>query len=211
MICLGYKGYVIKEYFANYFLHMSRRDLRPARTTDGGPPAPTPSPGGSRWSTPATTTMTGGRLKRVARLRRRRDLLLDLRRRRRRRRHRRADRVPPRPRQARDGHRGPAAGPLRRAGASTASRVTSFRRSRAATAAGSTAASSCSIAQVLDYIEGDATRLGARAAGAPRPRGPAARLRAHRLLAADGHAARQEIAARTCGQAGAVEGRGKMT
>ena len=22
-ICLGYKGYVIKEYFANYFLHMS--------------------------------------------------------------------------------------------------------------------------------------------------------------------------------------------
>ena len=23
MICLGYKGYMIKEYFANYFLHMS--------------------------------------------------------------------------------------------------------------------------------------------------------------------------------------------
>ena len=23
VICLGYKGYVIKEYFANYFLHMS--------------------------------------------------------------------------------------------------------------------------------------------------------------------------------------------
>ena len=23
IICLGYKGYVIKEYFANYFLHMS--------------------------------------------------------------------------------------------------------------------------------------------------------------------------------------------
>ena len=22
-ICLGYKGYVIKEYFSNYFLHMS--------------------------------------------------------------------------------------------------------------------------------------------------------------------------------------------
>src|SRR5215475_15609932 len=23
ILCLGYKGYVIKEYFANYFLHMS--------------------------------------------------------------------------------------------------------------------------------------------------------------------------------------------
>ncbi len=23
IICLGYKGYLIKEYFANYFLHMS--------------------------------------------------------------------------------------------------------------------------------------------------------------------------------------------
>jgi len=23
VICLGYKGYMIKEYFANYFLHMS--------------------------------------------------------------------------------------------------------------------------------------------------------------------------------------------
>src|SRR5438876_10296233 len=23
VICLGYKGYVVKEYFANYFLHMS--------------------------------------------------------------------------------------------------------------------------------------------------------------------------------------------
>jgi glucose-1-phosphate cytidylyltransferase len=23
IICLGYKGYIIKEYFANYFLHMS--------------------------------------------------------------------------------------------------------------------------------------------------------------------------------------------
>ena len=29
IICLGYKGYVIKEYFANYFLHYVGRDLRP--------------------------------------------------------------------------------------------------------------------------------------------------------------------------------------
>ncbi len=23
IVCLGYKGYIIKEYFANYFLHMT--------------------------------------------------------------------------------------------------------------------------------------------------------------------------------------------
>ena len=30
IICLGYKGYMIKEYFANYFLHIRRRHHRPA-------------------------------------------------------------------------------------------------------------------------------------------------------------------------------------
>jgi glucose-1-phosphate cytidylyltransferase len=65
VICLGYKGYVIKEYFANYFLHMSdvtfdiganrmevhEAHAEPWRVTlvDTGP-----------------DTMTGGRLKRVA-------------------------------------------------------------------------------------------------------------------------------------------------
>jgi glucose-1-phosphate cytidylyltransferase len=64
IICLGYKGYVIKEYFANYFLHMSdvtfdiarntmevhHRHAEPWRVTlvDTGP-----------------NTMTGGRLRRV--------------------------------------------------------------------------------------------------------------------------------------------------
>ena len=64
IICLGYKGYVIKEYFANYFLHMSdvtfdmaenrmevhRRHAEPWRVTlvDTG-----------------DHTMTGGRLRRV--------------------------------------------------------------------------------------------------------------------------------------------------
>lgn len=64
IICLGYKGYVIKEYFANYFLHMSNvtfdmtqnrmevheRYAEPWRVTliDTGP-----------------DTLTGGRLKRV--------------------------------------------------------------------------------------------------------------------------------------------------
>lgn len=65
VICCGYKGYVIKEYFANYFLHMSdvtfdmvgntmevhQRKAEPWRVTliDTG-----------------EDTMTGGRLKRVA-------------------------------------------------------------------------------------------------------------------------------------------------
>jgi len=65
VICCGYKGYLIKEYFANYFLHMSdvtfdmannemrvhRRHAEPWRVTlvDTG-----------------EDTMTGGRLKRVA-------------------------------------------------------------------------------------------------------------------------------------------------
>lgn len=64
IICLGYKGYIIKEYFANYFLHMSdvtfdmaenrmevhRRHAEPWRVTlvDTG-----------------ENTMTGGRLRRV--------------------------------------------------------------------------------------------------------------------------------------------------
>jgi glucose-1-phosphate cytidylyltransferase len=64
VICCGYKGYVIKEYFANYFLHMSdvtfdmehnemkvhQRNAEPWRVTlvDTG-----------------DNTMTGGRLKRV--------------------------------------------------------------------------------------------------------------------------------------------------
>src|SRR5512138_2922179 len=65
IICLGYRGYVIKEYFANYFLHMSNvtfdmssnkmhvheANVEPWRVTvlDTG-----------------EATMTGGRLKRAS-------------------------------------------------------------------------------------------------------------------------------------------------
>lgn len=65
IVCCGYKGYIIKEYFANYFLHMSdvtfdmqnnkmevhQRNAEPWRVTlvDTG-----------------ENTLTGGRLKRVA-------------------------------------------------------------------------------------------------------------------------------------------------
>jgi glucose-1-phosphate cytidylyltransferase len=65
VVCCGYKGYIIKEYFANYFLHMSdvtfdmsknrmevhQRNAEPWRVTlvDTG-----------------EQTLTGGRLKRVS-------------------------------------------------------------------------------------------------------------------------------------------------
>jgi glucose-1-phosphate cytidylyltransferase len=65
IICLGYKGYVIKEYFANYFLHMSdvtfdmadnsmrvhQKSAEPWKVTLVGT---------------GESTQTGGRLKRVA-------------------------------------------------------------------------------------------------------------------------------------------------
>ena len=46
VICLGYKGYVIKEYFANYYLHHGRRHDRPRRATRSRCIAAAPSPGG---------------------------------------------------------------------------------------------------------------------------------------------------------------------
>jgi glucose-1-phosphate cytidylyltransferase len=64
IICCGYKGYVIKEYFANYFLHMSdvTFDLRYNQmNVHLGNAEP--------WKVTlidtGETTMTGGRLKRV--------------------------------------------------------------------------------------------------------------------------------------------------
>ncbi len=66
VICLGYKGYVIKEYFANYFLHNSdvtfhlAEDRTVVHNTDS-----------EDWSVTLVDTgletQTGGRLKRVGR------------------------------------------------------------------------------------------------------------------------------------------------
>ena len=64
VICLGYKGYVIKEYFANYFLHMSdvTIDLK-ANSVDVHQTNAEP------WRISlidtGESTMTGGRLRRV--------------------------------------------------------------------------------------------------------------------------------------------------
>ena len=63
VICCGYKGYVIKEYFANYFLHMSDVTLN-MRTNSMEVHSKNAEP----WNTLVDTgefTMTGGRLKRV--------------------------------------------------------------------------------------------------------------------------------------------------
>lgn len=65
IICLGYKGYMIKEYFANYFLHMSNVTFDIAKNkveihqNNAEPWRVTLVDTGDR-------TMTGGRLKRIA-------------------------------------------------------------------------------------------------------------------------------------------------
>ena len=63
---------MIKEYFSNYFLHSSDVTIDAAGQPHRPSTTPPPSPGASRWSTPAKRRMTGGRLKRVGALSRRR-------------------------------------------------------------------------------------------------------------------------------------------
>ena len=64
VICCGYKGYVIKEYFANYFLHMSdvTFDMKTNKTLIHQNNA-------EPWTVTLVDTgehsMTGGRLRRV--------------------------------------------------------------------------------------------------------------------------------------------------
>jgi glucose-1-phosphate cytidylyltransferase len=65
IICCGYKGYIIKEYFANYFLHMS--DVTFDMTTNS---MQVHQQNAEPWKVTLVDTgdnsMTGGRLKRVA-------------------------------------------------------------------------------------------------------------------------------------------------
>jgi glucose-1-phosphate cytidylyltransferase len=65
VICCGYKGYLIKEYFANYFLHMSdvTFDIRDNRMEVHERHA---EPWHVTLVDTGEETMTGGRLKRVA-------------------------------------------------------------------------------------------------------------------------------------------------
>jgi len=65
IVCCGYKGYVIKEYFANYFLHMSDVTFRMAENR-----MEVHERRAEPWNVTLVdtgeTSMTGGRLKRVA-------------------------------------------------------------------------------------------------------------------------------------------------
>lgn len=65
VICLGYKGYMIKEYFANYFLHMSdvTFDMKDNRMHVHQANA---EPWKVTLVETGDATMTGGRIKRVA-------------------------------------------------------------------------------------------------------------------------------------------------
>jgi len=64
VICLGYKGYMIKEYFANYFLHMSDVTID-LRKNDVKVHHNTSEPWTVTLVDTGDETMTGGRLKRV--------------------------------------------------------------------------------------------------------------------------------------------------
>jgi glucose-1-phosphate cytidylyltransferase len=66
IICLGYKGYVIKEYFSNYYLHMA--DVTIDMTTNSVVMHETKAePWKITLVDTGIDTMTGGRLKRVRR------------------------------------------------------------------------------------------------------------------------------------------------
>src|SRR4030067_2961555 len=64
IICLGYKGYMIKEYFANYFLHMSDVTIDMAQN-NMEVHQNSAEPWRITMVDTGETTMTGGRLKRV--------------------------------------------------------------------------------------------------------------------------------------------------
>ena len=87
VVCLGYKGYVIKEYFANYYLHSCDVTFDLARNA-----VEVHQSKAEPWRVTLVdtgeATMTGGRLQRVLDYVGDEDVLLHLRRRRGRRRHR---------------------------------------------------------------------------------------------------------------------------
>ena len=65
VVCLGYKGYVIKEYFANYFLHMSDVTFDMANHNAMQIHQQFAEPWKVTLIDTGENTLTGGRLKRV--------------------------------------------------------------------------------------------------------------------------------------------------
>ena len=53
VVCLGYKGYMLKEYFANYYLHETDVTFDIGQNTMEVHHRAARSPGGSRSSIPA--------------------------------------------------------------------------------------------------------------------------------------------------------------
>ena len=198
VICCGYKGYVIKEYFANYFLHMSdvtfdmadnsmvvhQRKAEPWRVTlvDTG-----------------EQTLTGGRLKRVASYIENEPAFcltygdgvsnLNI-------------------RSSIEFHRShgklatvTAVRPPGRYGAleREGDQVTAFTEKPRGDGGMINGGFFVLSPRCLDLIEGDDIELGRLADHSPRGHGRDDGVRASRLLAADGHAARQDLARRALG------------
>ena len=89
VICCGYKGHLIKQYFLDFFHRAATSPSTSPTNTRRGRAERTTEPWRVTLVDTGLETMTGGRLTPGARLSRRRDVLPDLRRRGQRRRHHR--------------------------------------------------------------------------------------------------------------------------
>ena len=190
IVCLGYKGYVIKEFFANYFLHMADVTFHMAENRMEVHDSMT-EPWNVTLVDTGDATMTGGRLKRVARyLQGEKTFCLTY-----------GDGVADvdigasiRFHEQQGGLATmTAVQPAARWGAleMDATRVNAFREKPAGDGAWINGGFFVLSTDVLSYIAGDEIAWGARTAGAPGRRRKAQCLSAHRLLAANGHDARQ--------------------
>ena len=193
VVCLGYKGYVIKEWFANYALHTSDVTFD-MRSGEMEVHHSTTEPWRVTLVETGDETMTGGRLKRVLPYVGDETFCLTY-----------GDGVADVDVRALIAHhreQGRLAtvtavqppGPLRRAGDRRRRGARASPRSRAATAPGSTAASS-SASPASATRSPATTRSGRRSRCATSPRAAQlTRLSPPRLLAGDGHAARAQRA-----------------
>ena len=200
VICLGYKGYLIKEYFANYFLHTSdvtfdmaqnkmevhQRYAEPWRVTlvDTGDQTQT---GGRSETRPAVPRPGRG------------TVLFHLRRRCRRRRHHRSVDIPSPPRQTRHRHHpsSPPAGSAPSNWPATASPASS--KNPTAMGPGSTAVTSC-CHRPSSTASTDPPRCGkTRTPAGTGTRGATGRLPARKVLAADGPRCGTKITWKNCG------------
>ena len=208
VVCLGYKGYVIKEYFHNYFLPFLGRDLRSRHQRNGAASrrrrAVVGDPGRDRRGHPdrrahqarscpmssddeAFCLTYGDGVG---------DVDISAR-----------DRPASPCRAAGDGHRDAAAGPFRRARASKATSVTGFQEKPVGDGGWINGGFFVCSPKVGDYIEDDSTVWEREPLERLASRRPTRRAFPSRLLAADGHVARPPPARRTLGgRQGALEG-----